>query len=165
VGHIVALEWLKLPCENDLVTFVTKFNLSYSHADWYKFRIHLRCLNVLHFRMVQATGLEILDSRSTSVAWPLYWISWKPTSWYSSYYWRTHRWTDRQHRDLISLTYYSNLKKWKWAHFKESRLITYVRARSSLTSTFLAVCYNMASCVSDIILYAPGILAPIIRVQ
>jgi hypothetical protein len=45
-----------------------------SHVDWCKFCIHLRSLNVRHFGMVEDTGLKNTASRSSSLAWPLYWI-------------------------------------------------------------------------------------------
>jgi len=35
------------------------YKMSWSNVDWWKFCIHLRSLNVRHFRMVEATGLKI----------------------------------------------------------------------------------------------------------
>jgi hypothetical protein len=44
------------------------YKISCSHVDWCKFCIHLRSLNVRHFRMVEDTGLESTASRSPSMA-------------------------------------------------------------------------------------------------
>jgi hypothetical protein len=44
------------------------------HVKWWKFNIHLRSLNVRHFEMVEATGLKITTSRSSSMLWLSYWI-------------------------------------------------------------------------------------------
>jgi hypothetical protein len=51
------------------------YKIACSHVDWCKFCIHLRSLNVRHFGMVEGTGLKSTASRSTSMAWPPYWIS------------------------------------------------------------------------------------------
>jgi hypothetical protein len=48
------------------------YKISWSHVDWWKFCIHLRSLNVRHFRMVEGTGLKSTESRSLSMAWPPY---------------------------------------------------------------------------------------------
>jgi hypothetical protein len=73
-------------------------------------------LNVRHFGMVEGTELKSMASMSRSMAWPLYWISWKSTNWFKSYSGGGHTdgQTDRQTCDLISLTFL----------FKESRLTT-----------------------------------------
>jgi hypothetical protein len=47
----------------------------WSHVDLCKFCIHLSSLNVRHFVMVEGTGLKSTASRSSSMAWPPYWIS------------------------------------------------------------------------------------------
>jgi hypothetical protein len=49
--------------------------ISWSHVDWCKFWIHLRSSNVRHLGMVEGTGLKSTVSRSSSMAWPPYWIS------------------------------------------------------------------------------------------
>jgi hypothetical protein len=33
------------------------FKIALSHIDWFKFYIHLRCLNVCHFGMIKDMGL------------------------------------------------------------------------------------------------------------
>jgi hypothetical protein len=40
----------------------------WSHVEWCKFCIHLRSLNVLHFGIVEDTGLKSTASRSPSMA-------------------------------------------------------------------------------------------------
>jgi hypothetical protein len=50
--------WHQLSLENGLVTMVTKLNPSCSHADWYKFCIHIRSMNVRHFRIVKVKGIK-----------------------------------------------------------------------------------------------------------
>jgi len=50
--------WSQLLHESGVLSMVTKLYPSCSHADWYKFRIHLRSLNALHFGTVEATGLK-----------------------------------------------------------------------------------------------------------
>jgi hypothetical protein len=40
--------------------------MSWRHVDWCMFLIHLRSLNDYHFRVVEATGLEIVELNSTS---------------------------------------------------------------------------------------------------
>jgi hypothetical protein len=44
------------------------YKISWSHVDWFKFCIHLRRLNVRHFRMAEGTGLKSTASRSSSMA-------------------------------------------------------------------------------------------------
>jgi hypothetical protein len=39
---------------------LSAYKLSWSHVDWCKFCIHLRCLIVRHFWMVEATVLQIM---------------------------------------------------------------------------------------------------------
>jgi hypothetical protein len=59
--------------------------ISWSQVDWCKFCTHLRSLNVRHFGMVRGTGLKSTVSRSPSMSWPPYWISYKSTNWFKSY--------------------------------------------------------------------------------
>jgi hypothetical protein len=47
---------------------VTNRDLSYSKADWYGLCIHLRILNIRHFKVVEAMGLKVMASRSPSMA-------------------------------------------------------------------------------------------------
>jgi hypothetical protein len=47
------------------------YKSSWSHVDWWKFLFHFRSLNVHHFGMVEAMGLNLMTSRSPSMAWPL----------------------------------------------------------------------------------------------
>jgi hypothetical protein len=60
--------------KNDLIKSCSSFEdlsvykISWSHVDWCKFFIHLRSLNVRHFRMVEGTGLKSTASRSPSKA-------------------------------------------------------------------------------------------------
>jgi hypothetical protein len=49
-----------------------EYKISWSYANWYKFCIHLKSLNVRHFGMVAATALKTMASRSPSTAWPPY---------------------------------------------------------------------------------------------
>jgi hypothetical protein len=44
------------------------FKISCFYVDWCKCCIHLRSLNVRHFGMVEASGLQSTASRSTSMA-------------------------------------------------------------------------------------------------
>jgi hypothetical protein len=44
------------------------YKISCSHVDWCKFCIHLRSLNVVHFGMVEGTGLKSTASRLPSMA-------------------------------------------------------------------------------------------------
>jgi hypothetical protein len=64
---IIVNVWLQLSHENDVVTMVTRLNTFWSHVNWCKFCIHLRSLNVRHFRIVETTGLKMM-SRLPSVA-------------------------------------------------------------------------------------------------
>jgi hypothetical protein len=66
---ILTDDQVKLSHNNDLVAMVTIFNPSRSHVDWREFCIQLRSVNV-NFGMVEVTGLEIIASRSLSVARP-----------------------------------------------------------------------------------------------
>jgi hypothetical protein len=59
MGPIVIQVLLQLSHENGLVTMVSKFNTSCFYVDWCKFYIHLRYLNILHFRMVGVAGLKL----------------------------------------------------------------------------------------------------------
>jgi hypothetical protein len=47
--------------------YLSVYKISWSHVDWCKFCIHLRSLNVRHFRMVEGTGLKSTESRSPSM--------------------------------------------------------------------------------------------------
>jgi hypothetical protein len=49
---------------------LSAYKMSLSHVDWCKFCIHLRSLNVRHFRMFQATGLRSVVSRSPPTVYP-----------------------------------------------------------------------------------------------
>jgi hypothetical protein len=48
--------------------------ISWSHVHWLKFCIHLRNSNVRHLGMIEATGLELMASRSPSMAYPPCWF-------------------------------------------------------------------------------------------
>jgi hypothetical protein len=63
-------KWSSYSCFQDL----SAYKMSWSHVDWWKFCIHLKSLNFLHFEVVEANGLKIKASRSPSMAWPSYWI-------------------------------------------------------------------------------------------
>jgi hypothetical protein len=47
---------------------VTKFNPLLSNIDWCRYCIHLRSLNLHHFKMVEAMDLKIMASRLPSMA-------------------------------------------------------------------------------------------------
>jgi hypothetical protein len=47
---------------------VSEYKISWGYVDWCKFCIHLRRLKVCHFGMVAAAALEIMASRSPSMA-------------------------------------------------------------------------------------------------
>jgi hypothetical protein len=68
MGPIIAHVWVKLSHKNGVVTVVTKLSSSVCHDDWCKFCIYLRSLNVRHFGMVKATGLQIVTLRSPLMA-------------------------------------------------------------------------------------------------
>jgi hypothetical protein len=46
---------------------ISEHKTSLAYVDWGKFCIHIRNLNVRHFWMVEATGLEMMASRSPSM--------------------------------------------------------------------------------------------------
>jgi hypothetical protein len=52
------------PSSEDL----SEYKISWSYAEWCKFCIHLKSLNICHFGMVAATALKIIASRSSSMA-------------------------------------------------------------------------------------------------
>jgi hypothetical protein len=54
---------------------LSEYEILWPYVEWWKSCIHLRCLNVRHFGMIAATELKIMSPRSSSMAWPLYWIS------------------------------------------------------------------------------------------
>jgi hypothetical protein len=47
---------------------LSEYKMSWSYVEWCKFYIHLKSLNVRHFGMVAATTLQIMASRSPSMA-------------------------------------------------------------------------------------------------
>jgi hypothetical protein len=88
------------------------YKISWSHVEWCKFFIHLRSLNVRYFGMVEDTGLksngiEVTFNGMTSL---LNFI--KISQLVQKLLGGTHRQTDRQTGDLISLTFLS------WLHYR-----------------------------------------------
>jgi hypothetical protein len=51
---------------------VSACKISWSHVDWFKLCTHLRSLNVRHFEIIEAMGLNIVTSRSSLMASSLY---------------------------------------------------------------------------------------------
>jgi hypothetical protein len=64
--------------------------VSYNKAEWCRFFIHLRSLNLPHFKIAEAIKLKITVLRSLSMTWPLRWISLKSNSkWVNPKLWIT----------------------------------------------------------------------------
>jgi hypothetical protein len=63
---------------------VSKLNPLLSKAECCRYCIHLRSLNLHHFRMVEAV-IRIMASRFPTIAWSACRISWKSASWFKSY--------------------------------------------------------------------------------
>jgi hypothetical protein len=127
--------------KNGLIKSCTSFEdlsvykMSWSHVDWCKFCIQLRSLNARHFGTVEGTGLKSTASRSPSMAWPLYWISWKTNQLVQKLLGgdtqidrQTDRRTEGQTGDLISLSFLLKESRLKTILFyvarKETKLCT-----------------------------------------
>jgi hypothetical protein len=63
--------WEELVC----VLSLHPYKLSSKSTNWFKSCTHLRSLNVHHFGMVEATALNSMELRSSSMTSPAYHIS------------------------------------------------------------------------------------------